>query len=425
MAIIGTVINWAVNSFRQSGRRNSGQQAASTGDRYPQTQVTVNETTSLAVSAVYAAVSRYSETISCMGLSLRNLNAQGVPISVNTEHDLSRLFASRPNRYQTTTQWLQVVVKQLRMHGNAYCLMQFARENDPRSRLVSLTPLMADQMSVELATNGDVIYTYTQDTSVTVLSEQRILHFKTMGNGITGDSPLACAAENVGLAISARDRASAFARNGYKPTAILTVDSLLDDDQRAAVKKNFSELTQSQNDSLHVLEAGFKYQSTSLSPADAQLLETRRWELEEIARFFNISPALIGDKGATGWGSDFEATMEAFFRLCLAPFCEIMESELSAKLLKPEERLKMRFYFNPEDLLKLVPGKLHVTIKEQVQGGLITPNEGREKLGMLRSENPAANELYMQQQMVKLGTGGAVPIQGTGGPNFGENSNGA
>lgn len=422
MAVIGwqTFVGWFTRS--NVGTRHSGPQVSSAGATFSKAGVTVNAGTASTVSAVFAAVARYHETISCMSLTLRDISEEGRPLRVNRTHDLARLFAHKPNRYQTTPQWLQVVVGQLRLHNNAYVVKQFLRPQDPKSRLVGLLPLMSDQMLVVQEANGALTYQYTTDKGVLVYAEEQILHIKVGGNCITGESPLSAAADNVGLAISARDRASTFAKNGFKPSAVLMCDQLLDEEQREAIKERFAEITASQNDGLHVLEAGLKYQSLNLSPADAQLLESRKFELREIARFFNVPPALIGDEGASPYGTDFESVMEGFYRLSLQPFCELIEAEMTASLLKPEERGTLKFMFNAEDLLKLTPAKLHTTVKEQVQGGLITPNEGRARLGLEPSTDPAADFLYMQQQMVRLGTGGgAVATQ----QNVGATTDGA
>jgi HK97 family phage portal protein len=389
-----------------SGQRNSGKQAASAGAVYASAGVNVNAASAMAVSAVFAAVARYAETISCMSLTLRDLDDEGKAVGTNRRHDLARLFAHKPNRYQTATSWLQVVVSQLRLHNNAYCVIDYAKPNDTRSRVTALTPLMSDQMQVTLERTGDLTYEYTQDGLTRIYAESQILHIKVLGNGIVGESPLSAAAENIGLSISARNRAAKFARNGFKPTAVLMSEQLLDERQRDAIKERFRLLTESQDDTLHVLEAGLKYQALSMSPADAQLLESRKFETREIARFFNVPPALIGEEGTFALGADFESTMEAFYRLSLQPFCELIEAELTAKLLKVEERGTLRFAFNADDLLKLTPAKLHTTVKEQVQGGICTPNEGRQRLGLPPSDDANANYLYMQQQMVRLGQGG-------------------
>jgi HK97 family phage portal protein len=400
-------------TWGQSGRREMGQQEASLSARGTEAEVVVTETTALAHSAVFACVKLYAESIA--GFDIRGYDIQlknGKRIrSVNTTHYLSKLFAGKVNRYQTLVEFLESLIMQLVLHGNSYCLIQRVG-----SRIVGLLPLMADQMQVDLLANGDVQYTYRQNGEVLRYTEKEIWHVKSMGNGIVGTSPLGKAREDVGLGLSANRKASNFASRGFKPTAVLMVDQVLDDEQREAVRQNFEGLADSQNDNLHVLEAGFKYQQVSLSPADAQLLETRKFQTEEICRFFGVPPALVGSSAVSVFGAGFEQVMEGFFRLSLRPIIERIECSINTHLLAPGERGSLEFQFDTEDLLRLMPAAAAARTKDRLQGGVITPNEARIEAGYLPVDDPHADALYMQQQMVKLGSGGAnstpVPIQG-------------
>jgi HK97 family phage portal protein len=386
--------------FGIAGRVNKGYQKASAGSTGSLSNVTIDMDNSLTVSAVWAATKLIAESIGSLPVKGFKIDSKGVRTAA-PEHPLAQLFAGKVNRYQTANEFFETMELDECLHGNAYALI--TRAND--SRITSLMPLPADQMTVVLDDTGSLQYRYYQDGALTVISQEKIWHLKGMGNGITGLAPLTYGRESIGLGLAADRRAAKFAKNGFKGTAVLKIDKMLKPEQREAIRTEFSDLALSDDDGLRILEAGLDYQQISMSPADSQLLESRKYQISDIARYFGVPSVLINNNdGASVWGAGVESIVEGFYRFSLRPRLERIEASINCNLLTAAERGRWEFEFSLDSLMRLNPTANATRIKEHVQGGLITPNEGRVMQGMEKSADPNADVLYMQAQMVKLGT---------------------
>jgi HK97 family phage portal protein len=285
---------------------------------------------------------------------------------------------------------------QLALHGNAYAL-----KSKSGTRIVSLMPLMAVQMEVSLQTDGSVVYKYNDGVNVSVYAEESIWHIKLMSNGIVGLSPLAYARNSIGVGIASENRVNALASNGFKPTGILTIDKLLKPEQREAIRKQFADLQEGSSDPLRVLEAGMNYQQVSMNPKDVQLLETRRFQIEDIARFFGVPSVLINDTSAsTTWGSGIEQIVQGFYKLGLRPYLERFEASIQNSLLSVSDRRTYEFEFDFGALLRGDEQTRYATYKEAVLNGLKTVNECRQAEGLEPVDG--GDVAYMQGQMTPL-----------------------
>lgn len=405
---LGSMLPW-----NWAGRRQAGTQQSSGGSGGTNSGVTVDLTNSLSVSAVWSSLKLIAESVGSLPLKCYKIDSKGVRTPYPT-HPLAQLFLSKPNRYQNVNQFLETLGFEEGAHGNAYMLIQ--RVGD---RIVGLLPLMADQMTVVMdAVTGDLTYRYASGQDVTVFAESSIWHVKAMGNGITGLSPLAFARESIGLGIAGDRRAAKVAKNGFKPSGVLKFDKALTPAQREALRAEFSDLAQGEDDTVRILEFGMTYEQVSLSPADAQMLETRKFQLSDIARFFAVPTVLIGGtEGSTAWGTGVEAILDGWYRTSLRPRLVRIEQSINNSLVSVSERGQVVFEFDLEALLRMSPAARSTRVKEHVQGGIITPNEGRLEMGYEKHSDPAADSIYMQQQMVRIGTGGG----GTPPPAFGKN----
>jgi HK97 family phage portal protein len=285
---------------------------------------------------------------------------------------------------------------QLALHGNAYAL-----KSKSGTRIVSLMPLMAVQMEVSLQTDGSVVYKYNDGVNLSVYAEESIWHIKLMSNGIVGLSPLAYARNSIGVGIASENRVNALASNGFKPTGVLTIDKLLKPEQREAIRKQFADLQEGSSDPLRVLEAGMTYQQVSMNPKDVQLLETRRFQIEDIARFFGVPSVLINDTSAsTTWGSGIEQIVQGFYKLGLRPYLERFEASIQNSLLSVSDRRTYEFEFDFGALLRGDEQTRYQTYKEAVLNGLKTVNECRQQEGLEPVEG--GDVAYMQGQMTPI-----------------------
>lgn len=380
--------------FGINGKREAGMQQASAGSYNVSNQV-VNEDTALKLSAVWACVRLIAETIGGLPINSYKIDANGIKVPDDT-HPLAQLFNGKPNRYQNRVEFFETMAMQLCLHGNAYALI-----NKSGKRIVSLLPLMASQMEVSLLRDGTVTYRYQTGNDVNVYSADSIWHIKLMSNGIVGLSPLAYARQAIGVGLASQDRVNTLAANGFKPTGVLTIDKLLKPEQRDQIRKAFADLQEGSGDPLRVLEAGMTYQQVSMNPKDVQLLETRRFQIEDIARFFGVPSVLINDTSAsTTWGSGIEQIVQGFYKLGLRPYLERFEASISNSLLSVEDRRNYEFEFDFGALLRGDEKTRYATYKEAVLNGLKTVNECRQSEGLEPVDG--GDVAYMQGQMTPL-----------------------
>ena len=334
----------------------------------------VTEDTAMQISAVWAAVNLKATTLASMALKFYNMTGNGR--EENTEHPLARLFSYKPNQYQTRTEFFETLGLNLYLTGNAYSIIQ----RDNTGRIIGLLPAMASQVEPELLVDGSVIYKYNDGRNVTVYSSENVWHVMLMGNGVKGLSPLEYAANAIGMAISGEEWSSNVIGNGGKPTGVLTYDKTLTKEQRDILKDKFRDLREGPTDALMVLEAGMQYQQISLSPQDVQLLEARRFQINDIARFFNVPSVMINDtSGSTVWGSGIEQIITGWYKLGLRPELERIESSIKCHLMGRAESERMSVHFDFEELLRTDFKTRVDTGSRAVGAGLMTRNEWRQR----------------------------------------------
>lgn len=353
----------------------------------------------MSVSACWASTRLLSETVAAMPIQCFERDIETNVKRPKTDYDLWRLLNFSPNRYQTRTEFIEQIMLNLVTWGNAYV----AIERTSR-RITSLTPLSASQMQVSLDTNGDKIYQYTQaDSSIRVYAESSIWHIKLFGNGIVGLSPLGYASNTIGIAIDQSNRMGELSSNGGKTNGILTIDKALTEAQREAVRARFAGLQEGNQAELFVLEAGFNYQQTSLSPTDMQLLESRRFSIEDIARFYGVPSVLINDTASgTTWGSGIEQINMGFYKLNLKPYLERIESSIKRHLMPRADWEKVDIEFNFDSLLRADKATRLESQAKAVNAGLLTPDEGRAEEGL--PSKPGGDTIYLNGTLVPAGT---------------------
>lgn len=350
-------------------------------------------------SAFWASVRLLTETVAAMPLVCYEKKDNDSVQNVKTDYDLWYLLNYQPNRYQTRTEFFEQLMLNLVTWGNAYVIKQKAG-----SRLVALQVYPSEQVNVSLLADGSITYEYTTPNGdIRVFAESSVWHVKIFGNGLVGMSPLAYAGNALGNSKNLADRQSKLASNGGKVNGVLTVDSALTPQQRIAVKENFKTLSEGNSDELFVLEAGFNYQQTGLSPTDQQLLESRRFSIEDIARFMGVPSVLINDtKSSTTWGSGIEQINMGFYKLNLKPYLERIESSIKRHLMPRADWASIDIEFDFDSLLRADSLTRADTYSKAVNSGQMTPNEVRAIEG--RPPKTGGDEIYLNGSLVQAGT---------------------
>jgi HK97 family phage portal protein len=349
-------------------------------------------------SAFWASVRLLTETVAAMPLVCFESDDATTVKRPKADYDLWNLLNYQPNRHQTRIEFFESMMLNLVTWGNSYMTIQRVGK-----RITSIMVLPSSQVETILLADGSIIYEYTDsNNNVKVFAQESIWHVKIFGNGIVGLSPLSYAGNALGLSKNLGDRQNQLAANGGKTNGILTVDAALTKDQKAAVKESFAGLNHGNQDELFVLEAGFNYQQASLSPTDQQLLESRRFSIEDIARFMGVPSVLINDQNTSTWGSGIAEINSGFYKLNLKPYLERIEASIKRHLMPKSDWTTIDIEFNFDSLLRADAATRAETNSKQINSGQKTPNEVRAAEGL--PPQVGGDKIYLNGSLVPAGT---------------------
>lgn len=331
----------------------------------------VDVDTALKIAAVWACVRLKAQTISSLPLHLRDQDNK-----IAHGHNIYRLLHKAPNADMGPSEFKEVISSSLDLWGNFYA--QIVRSG---GRIISLEILSAEEMTVERTNSGVIQYVYKEDE---VFSEADILHIRGFTlDGLVGLSPIQYAAQTLGAQMDANDAADREFASGLKTGLVIeSGERILQPEQRERLRRNLREysLPEKTNEPI-VLEAGQKISNINglkMNPADAQLLESRYFGIEEICRAFGVPPQLIGhtDK-ASSWASSLEQTNMGFLTYGLQPMLVRIEQTMQRKLLSPSERDLYTAKFSVEGLLRSDSQSRAGFYASMLQNGVMTRNEVR------------------------------------------------
>jgi HK97 family phage portal protein len=348
--------------------------------RFRADDISVTTDSALQVSAVYACVHLLSDTVAQSPIGV--FKKEGDRRVPQPDHPVSKLFAGNVNDYQSRRGMLRTGETCRQLHGNAY--LQIERDGDAP---VGLWPLHA----APIRTNGKLVYQATAGRQSVELSPSDVVHVRGLSlDGLNGLSPIAMARNAIVLSQYAEKFGSKFFKNdarsgGYiiQPGATNLRGKKI---QQDAVSSG-EDSGQGGLENAHkpkFLDPGAKYIPVTIAPEEAQFLETRGFQLEEIARLYRVPLVLLQSmEKTTSWGTGVEQLMIGFVQWTIAPLAIDWEQELSAKLLTDEERAQ-GFYIRL-DLRGLLRGDMAARAafyQSAVQNSWMTPNEvhAREEL---------------------------------------------
>jgi HK97 family phage portal protein len=350
------------------------------------------------LATVWACVRLLAETASTLPLMLYQTERDGTR-NIARDEPLYALLHDSPHADYTAVEFWEGVVLSLALWGNAY-----ARKEKIGGRLVALTPLRCDQMSVRRNEAGAREYRYSDAGKSRIYSEDDIFHIRGFGGaGDVGLSPIGFARQSLGTAMAADEFAGKMFANGTRPTGILTIDQVLSAEQREQLRENIvAPMAGSDNaGGVFVLEAGMKFQAMTMTPEDSQFLQTRSFHVEEICRWFRVPPFMVGHtEKTTSWGSGLEQQMIGFLTFALRPYLVRIEQAVSRSLIEPARRATLKPEFTVEGLLRTDSTSRAAFYASMTRNGHMTRNEVR------RLENmpplPGGDELTVQAQDVLL-----------------------
>ena len=358
----------------------------------------VNERTAMQTTAVYACVRILSEAVASLPLNLYRYTDNGKERVY--DHPLYHVLHDEPNEEMTSFVFRETLMSHLLIWGNAYA--QIIR--DGRGQVLALYPLLPDKMQVDRAENGELYYIYSRnseenpnfkDTGDIILRKEEVLHIPGLGfDGLIGYSPIAMAKNAVGMTIACEEYGASFFANGATPGGVLEHPSTIKDPQRVRESWQAAFGGSSNSNKVAVLEEGMKYTPISISPEQAQFLETRKFQINEIARIFRVPPHMVGDLEKSSFSNIEQQSLE-FVKYTLDPWVIRWEQSIQRTLLSHDERVRYFVKFNLEGLLR---GDYQSRMNGYAigrQNGWMSANDIRELENLDRIPAEEGGDLYL------------------------------
>ena len=371
----------------------------------------VNERSAMQMTAVYACVRILSEAIAGLPLHLYRYTDGGSKDKA-VDNPLYFLLHDEPNPEMTSFVFRETLMTHLLLWGNAYA--QIIRNG--KGSVIALYPLMPNRMEVDRDSNGRIVYRYNRSRDeanvkkegAVELSPEDVLHIPGLGfDGLVGYSPIAMARNAIGMAIACEEFGSKFFANGASPSGVLEHPGILKDPAKVRDSWNAAYGGSSNAHKVAVLEEGLKYVPISISPNEAQFLETRKFQLNEIARIFRVPPHMVGDLDKSSFSNIEQQSLE-FVKYTLDPWVVRWEQCLSRSLLADDEKKTLFFKFNVDGLLR---GDYQSRMNGYAvgrQNGWMSANDIRELENMDRIPTEEGGDLYLiNGNMLPLGKAGA------------------
>ena len=358
----------------------------------------VNERSAMQMTAVYSCVRILAEAVAGLPLHLYRYKEDGGKEKA-IDHPLYLLLHDEPNPEMSSFVFRETLMTHLLLWGNAYA--QIIRNG--KGEVIALYPLMPNRMVVDRDTKGRLYYQYTTSTEdaptmkgVTVnLPPSDVLHIPGLGfDGLVGYSPIAMAKNAIGMAIACEEYGAKFFANGAAPGGVLEHPGTIKDPQRVRESWQSTFGGSGNSNKIAVLEEGMKYTPIGISPEQAQFLETRKFQVNEIARIFRVPPHMVGDLEKSSFSNIEQQSLE-FVKYTLDPWVIRWEQTIHRSLLLPDEKSQYFVKFNLEGLLR---GDYQSRMNGYAigrQNGWMSANDIRELENLDRIPAEEGGDLYL------------------------------
>ena len=358
----------------------------------------VTERTAMQMTAVYSCVRVLAEAVAGLPLHLYRVRDDGGKEKA-LDHPLYRLLHDEPNPEMSSFVLRETLMTHLLLWGNAYA--QIIRNG--KNEIVALYPLMPNKMTVDRDANGQLYYSYNRgsdeairdDRSMVILRPSDVLHIPGLGfDGLVRYSPIAMAKNAIGMAIACEEYGAKFFANGAAPGGVLEHPGTLKDPQRIRESWQAAFGGSSNSNKVAVLEEGLKYTPIAISPEQAQFLETRKFQINEISRIFRVPPHMVGDLEKSSFSNIEQQSLE-FVKYTLDPWVIRWEQSITRALLSHEEKSRYFVKFNLEGLLR---GDYQSRMNGYAigrQNGWMSANDIRELENLDRIPAEEGGDLYL------------------------------
>jgi len=359
---------------------------------------TVTERSAMQMTAVYSCVRILAEAVAGLPLHFYKYDENGSKQKA-LDSNLYYLLHDEPNPEMSSFVFRETLMTHLLLWGNAYA--QIIRNG--KGDIIALYPLMPNKMQVDRDENGELYYIYqrssdegkAKEAGQVILRKEDVLHIPGLGfDGLVGYSPIAMAKNAIGLAIATEEYGAKFFANGAAPSGVLEHPGTIKDPSkvREAWQSQFG--GSGNSGKVAVLEEGMKYTPISISPEQAQFLETRKFQINEIARIFRVPPHMVGDLEKSSFSNIEQQSLE-FVKYTLDPWIIRWEQSLNRALLPKNEKNKYFFKFNVEGLLRGDYQSRMQGYATARQNGWMSANDIRELENLDKISTEDGGDLYL------------------------------
>jgi HK97 family phage portal protein len=350
----------------------------------------------MTLSTVWACVSRTSSLVASLPLDMYQRGQNGARTKV--DDDLAALLTDSPNAEQTAMEFWEGMVAHMVLRGNGVAERQFIG-----NRTVGLRPLTNCEPRRDAS--GAMVYAYWDRGKKYELPAEKVFHIRGFGAGDgLGLSAIQYGTQSMGSALAADQASGSFFANSMMPSGVLSSEQTLTPEQRVALQTLLNAYVGSDRlGKILTLEAGLKFQQLQMNPEDAQLLETRRFHVEEGCRWFGMPPVIIGHsaEGQTMFGTGVEAVMQSWLTMGINPILTRIERRIQKDFVLPTKGKRFFFEYNREAMVQMDSKAKAELLSKLWMNGMLTSDEGRAKVN-LPARGGAADQLMAQTAMAPL-----------------------
>lgn len=357
---------------KKEKRNNSINYISSYGDALSFGSI-LNRNAALNISAAYRAVEIISDTIAILPIKVSVTNIDHK--DTIDQHPIYAAFNS--NDIMTKYTLMKLLVQSVLLKGNGFAYIERADDGT----VTGLRYLDANNVIINYnQLTNELWYTCTTISTTSRIEPINLIHLvKDSNDGVNGISVLTYASRTLENANNTENSANNFFQNGCNLSGVLTVQGQLTEKQKQDIRSSWNQAYSNGGNGLAVLQGNMSYQPIQLSAADSQMLESRQFNIQDIARFFGISPVLLGDLSHSSY-STIEATQNQFLLHTIQPYITMIEEEFNKKLLKPSES-NLSINLDETAMLKTDKSALASYYSTLIDKGILCINEVRKELG--------------------------------------------
>lgn len=369
---------------------------------------TTSQLAALQLSTVYRCVEVVSDAMGSQQWEImENLDKLGWV--VNSFHDSTYMINQEPSPPISRYMFMKTLTAKMLLEGNGYAIIRRDPRGDP-TRLDLVTGFVTMYLRADKSVFYKVKDAQTQEEEfVEAYNMIHIMNFSY--NGYFGVSTLTHATNTMDLASSAEASAKGFFSSGANMSGILMAEGKLKEDQATAIKAAWAEafnVTDGTPGGIAVMEAGLKFEPVTVNPKDAQMLETRQFNVQEICRFFGVPPVKVFESVNQPY-SNVEAYQLGFITDTISPLDAKFENEFNRKIFRPSQRSRTRLDLNINELLRANLDAKANYVSKMFQCGGYTINEVRKETRQPLSLEPNAEKPMVQSSMLPIDKIGVKP----------------